>query len=657
MDVSFHCQGTGDLGLIAASSVPYFFILSTNLNYINKMYYQRQRLRLHGTSRYQSGLYTSGTTRAHALILTLALVVICGVIVFLDRNVTYISNDPTPHERQQRQPPARVLLLSHGRVMWYDLEHHTVDVVHENQGIYYGGFPGKQNETVWIVSRPHNWRAPPRDDDSGGERLIEIDMESKKEIRRFKLDSRFTHDVVRKGNSVYVADTGDGHVIELDMEDMKEVSRMKLFTLKEHVNTLSPTDDGHIWAMLHNLGESVLAKIDLVTQSVVRRIEHVGWKSHGAVQWRDSSMVFLDSDSASLAVIDVENGEKKTLWSTDSSMYYLKGLCVIDDVAFFGIAVSGERKSRTDESLSCELAAFDLRNNILFWRRVVPTKGLLNVVAAPHLHPESTAKAVDMNGVIRGVLSVEPMQFPPGDPLNEFPPMIGGFWESGYPHLDNAKKNSLTGYAGGVQMLLYTEDVRQLKNAVLSMPDYYWDSEEQSKSNAFIQGREGQLSTFKPGTKSIHLIFSDRDAQDVFEFPWYREKFGTLVKPLLMKLLGKSYENIARVQFAYMPPHSEIKRHIDTGGYSEHGHRIHFVIASNPEVEFQVCEGRASECIKLYTKEGTVFELNNRLAHYVKNNGEEPRVHMVVDVAESPRTRIPLSKGQLCTYKGGKIEC
>ena len=612
-------------------------------------------------SRYQSGLYTVGTTRAHALILTLILVVICGLIVFLDRHVTYTP--PRSNAKQHSQTRKhRVLLLSHGRVMWYDLEHHTLDVVHENEGIYYGGFQGssnsKQKAVMWIVSRPHNWRISNDAKEQRGEWLIEIDMESKEELRRFKMNSRFTHDVVRKGDSVYVADTGDGHVIELNMKDnMKEVSRMKLFTLKEHVNTLSPTDDGYIWAMLHNLGKSILAKIDLGTQSVVRRIENVGMKAHGAVQWRDSSIVFLDSDRASLAVIDVDSTEKRILWSTDSSMYYLKGLCVIDDVAFFGIAVSGERKSRTDESLSCELAAFDLRKNVLFWRRVVPTKGLLNVVSAPHLHPESTAKAIDMHGVIRGVLSVEPMQFPPGDPLNQHPPLIGGYWESGYPHLDNAKKNSLTGFAGGVQMLLYTEDLQQLKQAVLSMPDYYWDFEEQSKSNAFIQGREGQLNTFKPGTKAIHLIFSDRDAQDVFEFPWYREKFGTLVKPLLVKLLGKSYENIARVQFAYMPPHSEIKRHVDTGGYSEYGHRIHFVIASNPEVEFQVCEGKASQCIKLYTKEGTVFELNNRLSHFVMNNGEEPRVHMVVDVAESPRTRIPLATGQMCTYKRGKIDC
>ena len=60
---------------------------------------------------------------------------------------------------------------------------------------------------------------------------------------------------------------------------------------------------------------------------------------------------------------------------------YLKGLCVVDDIAFFGIAVAGERASRADSALSCELAAYDLRQGLLLWRRKLPTQGLLNVGA------------------------------------------------------------------------------------------------------------------------------------------------------------------------------------------------------------------------------------------------------------------------------------
>jgi hypothetical protein len=50
-----------------------------------------------------------------------------------------------------------------------------------------------------------------------------------------------------------------------------------------------------------------------------------------------------------------------------------------------------------------------------------------------------------------------------------------------------------------------------------------------------------------------------------------------------MQLLGKEdVGNIMRLQFAEMAPNSQIKRHIDTGGYAQLGHRIHIVIQSNP---------------------------------------------------------------------------
>jgi hypothetical protein len=42
--------------------------------------------------------------------------------------------------------------------------------------------------------------------------------------------------------------------------------------------------------------------------------------------------------------------------------------------------------------------------------------------------------------------------------------------------------------------------------------------------------------------------------------------------------LGK----VMRLQLALMPPHSEIRRHTDSGGYAAAGHRIHVVVRSNP---------------------------------------------------------------------------
>lgn len=40
------------------------------------------------------------------------------------------------------------------------------------------------------------------------------------ELRRVQIPSRFTHDVVRHGDSVYVCDTGNGRVLQLSFPDM-----------------------------------------------------------------------------------------------------------------------------------------------------------------------------------------------------------------------------------------------------------------------------------------------------------------------------------------------------------------------------------------------------------------------------------------------------
>jgi len=553
---------------------------------------------------------------------------------------TTTTTRTTAIKPQRKQ--VRLLLASHGRLMWYDVQRDTVDVLDEKHGIYYGGFYGDDDQTtLWYVSRPHNWKP-----ETAVEYLVELEEDTKRKRRSVEIDSKFTHDVVRRGKFVYAADTDRGGILELELPDMTLRRRMDLFTRKEHVNTLSPTQDGkYMWAMLHNLGPSILAKIDLGAGTVVKRIENVGLQSHGAVQMGDF-IIFLDSNHASLARINLETERIETLYSLDEEVF-LKGLCVIDGIAFFGIAPSQRRQNRADENLQCEIAAFDMEQYRLLFRRRVPTKGLLNVISAPHLAPESTSIAVQS--------SSSSSNSSPGFYRQALVSIDTVRWDSGYPRLDNSRKNARVGFDGGIQMILYHEDVSELKKAVLSMPSEYWEPEYQKKSNAYITGRDNQLAQFKPGTRTIHLIFSDRDAENVFEFPWYRDTFGHLVKPMLQKLLGKHYECITRVQFALMPRHSEIKPHVDSGGYSEDGHRIHFVIASNPGVSFNVCD--KDTCVKLQTEEGTVFELNNRLKHYVKNDGHEDRIHMVVDVAEEPRHRKRLEVGQLCHYSRGQVTC
>ena len=71
------------------------------------------------------------------------------------------------------------------------------------------------------------------------------------------------------------------------------------------------------------------------------------------------------------------------------------------------MSIFSPRSSRQDPAVDSELAAFDLVAGELLWRRVVPTKGLLNVVSAPHLGEASTYRAM---GVDMGAISKSSMR-------------------------------------------------------------------------------------------------------------------------------------------------------------------------------------------------------------------------------------------------------
>ncbi len=48
---------------------------------------------------------------------------------------------------------------------------------------------------------------------------------------------------------------------------------------------------------------------------------------------------------------------------------FLKGLVVVDDVAYFGIAPHAERQARAQPNMDCELAAVQLETGHLILRR------------------------------------------------------------------------------------------------------------------------------------------------------------------------------------------------------------------------------------------------------------------------------------------------
>ena len=200
-----------------------------------------------------------------------------------------------------RSAGRRLILASHGRLMWLDVDTRAAEVIHSGRGVYYGVFPADASGMqIWVVSRPHNWR--PRET---RESLLKIDLRTNELVDEVEIATHFTHDAVRFGDYVFIANTGGGGVVEYAFPAMTKTSRSATVTVKEHVNSLAPAGDvtnPHlVWALLHNLGPSKLVLLDLETGERVREIGRVGNKAHGLVPW-DGGFLILNSGEGQLCL-------------------------------------------------------------------------------------------------------------------------------------------------------------------------------------------------------------------------------------------------------------------------------------------------------------------------------------------------------------------
>ena len=149
------------------------------------------------------------------------------------------------------------------------------------------------------------------------------------------------------------------------------------------------------------------------------------------------------------------------------------------------------------------------------------------------------------------------------------------------------------------------------------------------------------------GAQSIPLVH-DSD---------YRHKDGTrrpalaAFEPVIRPILGiiadfydQSPKGIAlgkefglgyfiRAKFARLLPGAAIAEHRDMNFSLTHAHRVHVPIITNDQVWFTV----GGETLNI--PEGEIYEINNRCPHSVRNEGDGPRVHLIVDY---------VLKGEMC---------
>ena len=256
--------------------------------------------------------------------LVILILVIAGPLLWLVPSLlSAVSSEKFMTERDFVLNMSRrrnLFVSSHGRLLSFDVDRQRAKVIHEGRGVYYGMFSGDADgENVWVVSRPHNWRPKAKQ-----ESLLLVNIRSGGVLREVIIPSRFTHDAVRKGGSVYIADTGGGHVLEFNSQDLRRVARSANFTRKEHVNTISPVNGTKhpetLWIVLHNLGPSDLVLLDTSTGDRIKIFRAIGEKVHGFVQW-EGHYIYLNSANGQLCKFtppgcksDSVPGKNEILW-------------------------------------------------------------------------------------------------------------------------------------------------------------------------------------------------------------------------------------------------------------------------------------------------------------------------------------------------------
>jgi len=93
--------------------------------------------------------------------------------------------------------------------------------------------------------------------------------------------------------------------------------------------------------------------------------------------------------------------------------------------------------------------------------------------------------------------------------------------------------------------------------------------------------------------------------------------------------LEKMFDGVAGfVMYIKLKAGEEVAAHQDWGNYFQMVRRIHVPIITNPAVDFMI--GGENK----YLQEGECWEINNRNTHYVKNNSEFDRIHLLIDIME-----------------------
>jgi len=163
-------------------------------------------------------------------------------------------------------------------------------------------------------------------------------------------------------------------------------------------------------------------------------------------------------------------------------------------------------------------------------------------------------------------------------------------------------------------------DIAKLKQAIATLPEELWESENAAKPNRF-----GALD------ETRHIVFrfvsTFRDWRQSYDRPLWNEWQG-LLQPVLdaaTRAYGYSRGAFPRVMLARMAPGGVIHPHRDENPAAKWPHKIHVPLQTNERVTFYV------DGVGYRLEEGEAVEVNNMGVHAVENSGDTDRIHLIFE--------------------------
>jgi hypothetical protein len=172
-------------------------------------------------------------------------------------------------------------------------------------------------------------------------------------------------------------------------------------------------------------------------------------------------------------------------------------------------------------------------------------------------------------------------------------------------------------------------DVRAVQAGLGELGAEFWERDRASRAR-FAGERPGDAVYFYNDEPSFARKSSFAEASATGRIQVLRNQSTPLFAEIDAVITGAVLPlfpacDVMRVQLAELPAGATIARHRD-GDLLALIHRLHIPLTTNPEVVFTIADA------EFRLIEGVLYELNNAVAHAVRNAGPTTRVHLLIDL-------------------------